>query len=65
MFDFPAHLPGQFCFAPLNDAEQAVIVIIGVNICVATILVARHAYYRSFKATESDDELVRRFGNPP
>ncbi len=61
VFDFPALSPNQFCSAPPNDAEQAVIAIIGMIVCVATVLLARQAYHRSFKATEINDELIRRF----
>lgn len=61
MFDFPALLAGHFCSAPLNDSDQAAFAIIGVSICVAALLVARRAYHRSYKATEIDDELIRRF----
>ncbi|MFU1607903.1 hypothetical protein ACM25O_16245 [Sulfitobacter pontiacus] len=61
MFDLPALLGGHICSPSLNDAGQAVIAIIGMIVCVATVLVARHASHRSFKATEIDDELIRRF----
>tara|TARA_R110002049_G_scaffold308898_1_gene514750 strand:- start:38 stop:319 length:282 start_codon:yes stop_codon:yes gene_type:complete len=61
MFDFPALLRGHFCSPSLNDPAQATIAIIGVIACIGTVLVARRAYHQSFKATEIDDELVRRF----
>ena len=61
MFDFPALLAGHFCSAPLNDSDQAAIAIIGGIVCIVSVLIARRAYHRSFKATEIDDELVRRF----
>ena len=61
MFDFPALSPVHSCYPSLNDAAQATIAIIGAIFCIGTVLVARRAYHQSFKATEIDDEHIKRF----